>query len=104
VALTPDLGRTTSKLQAAGFDHRPSRAPQEFFVLGPCLLELTGPAGGDPDLWGLTLVVEDLDSAANLLGDKLGRIKQAVQPGRRIATVRSREAGLTTPLAFITPR
>jgi hypothetical protein len=104
VALTPDLERTTRKLTAAGLDHRPSRAPQEFFVLGPCLLELGGPAGERPEIWGLTLVVADLERAASQLGDRLGRVKDAVQPGRSIATVRSEEAGIATPLALMTPR
>jgi hypothetical protein len=104
VALTPDLERTTSKLRAAGFDHRATRGSQAFFVVGPCLLELAGHADEPARFWGLTLVVRDIDRAAAQLGDRLGRVKQAVQPGRRIATVRSAEAGLATPLALITPR
>jgi hypothetical protein len=48
--------------------------------------------------------VDDLDRAAGMLGDRLKEPKQAVQPGRRIATLRSREAGLTTPVALMTPR
>ena len=109
VALTPDFDRTVGKLRAAGLDYRSTRDAgsgfrQAFFVLGPCLLELGGPAEGErPWLWGLTLVVEDLDAAAALLGERLGRVKDAVQPGRRIATVR-REAGLEVPLALMTPR
>jgi len=71
--------------------------------VGPCLLELGGPAEGDVRFWGLTLVVDDLDAAAERLGGRLGRVKEAVQPGRRIATVQ-REAGLSVPLAFMTPR
>jgi len=101
VLLTPDLERTTGKLVAAGFDHRPTPAPQEFFVVGPCLLELVGQAGEEPGLWGITVVVEDIDAAAERSG--ASPPKQAVQPGRRIATVR-REAGLTTALALMTPR
>lgn len=104
VALTPDLERTTSKLQAAGFDHRATRGHQAFFVVGPCLLELVRHPDEQARFWGLTLVVEDLDRAAGQLGERLGRVKEAVQPGRRIATVRSHAAGLTTPLALITPR
>ena len=108
VALTPDLDRTVAKLRAAGLDHRATRDAgdglrQAFFVLGPCLLELGGPADGEVRFWGLTLVVRDLDAAADRLGDRLGRVKDAVQPGRRIATVR-REAGLGVPLALMTPR
>jgi hypothetical protein len=108
VALTPDFDRTAGKLRAAGFDYRAARDAgggrrQAFFVLGPCLLELGGPADGDVRLWGMTLVVDDLDAAAAKLGDRLGRVKDAVQPGRRIATVRP-EAGLGVPVALMSPR
>ena len=101
VLLASDLAATTERLVGEGFDHRPSPAPQEFFVLGPCLLEVVQ---GDRDgLWGLTLTVADLDALAARLGDLLGTPKDAVQPGRRIATLR-REAGLGQPVAFMTPR
>ena len=108
VALTPDFDRTVAKLREAGLDHRRTRdagdgVKQAFFVLGPCLLELGGPADGDVRFWGLTIVVDDLDAAAERLGDRLGRVKQAVQRGRRIATVRP-EAGLGMPVAFMSPR
>jgi hypothetical protein len=108
VALTDDLDRTTAKLRAAGLDFRRTRDAgggfrQAFFVVGPCLLELGGPADGPPRFWGLTLVVRDLDAAAARLGPLLGDVKPAVQPGRRIATLR-REAGLSVPLALMTPR
>jgi hypothetical protein len=108
VALTPDFDRTQEKLRAAGLDYRATRDAgngfrQAFFVLGPCLLELGGPADGDPRFWGLTLIVDDLAAAAAQLGDRLGRVKDAVQPGRQIATLR-REAGLSVPLALMTPR
>jgi hypothetical protein len=108
VALTPDFERTVGKLRTAGLDYRSSRDAgngfrQAFFVVGPCLLELGGPAEGDVHFWGLTLIVEDLDAAAERLGERLGRVKDAVQPGRRIATLR-REAGLGVPVALMTPR
>ena len=108
VALTPDLDREVADLRAAGLDYRSTRDAgngfrQAFFVLGPCLLELGGPAEGETRFWGLTVVVEDIDGAATRLRDRLGPIKDAVQPGRRIATLR-REAGLSVPLALMTPR
>jgi hypothetical protein len=110
VALTPDFDGTLRALQDRGLDYRRTRdadggVRQAFFVIGPCLLELGGPAPGEegPRLWGLTLVVADIDGAAERLGDRLGRVKDAVQPGRRIATVR-RGPGLEVPLALITPR
>jgi hypothetical protein len=108
VALTPEFDRTTKRLQEAGLDLRRVRDAgdgfrQAFFKLGPCLLELGGPAEGEVRFWGLTLVVDDLDAAAERLGDRLGRIKDAVQPGRRIATLRA-EAGVGVPMALMTPR
>ena len=51
----------------------------------------------------VTAVVSDIDHAATLLGDNLGTVKDAVQPGRRIATVRPEASG-GLPLALITPR
>ena len=109
VALTPDFDRTAAELRAAGLDYRSTRDAgsgfrQAFFVLGPCLLELGGPAECErPRLWGLTLVVEDIDAAAKWLGERVGRVKDAVQGGRRIATLR-REAGVGVPVALMTPR
>jgi catechol 2,3-dioxygenase-like lactoylglutathione lyase family enzyme len=108
VAFTPDFEATKRRLVAAGFDHRRDRDAvdghrQAFFVLGRSLLELVGPMDGDARLWGLTLVTGDIERTAAYLGDRLGPIKEAVQPGRRIATVR-REAGLGVPVAFMTPR
>lgn len=108
VALTPDLDRTVGRLRAAGLEYRRTREAgegfqQAFFVVGPCLLELGGPVDGDVRFWGLTLVVADLDAAASQLGDRVGPVKDAIQPGRRIATVQP-EAGLSVPLALMTPR
>ena len=63
---------------------------------------LAEPAPGAPaTFWGLVFVVADLDAAGAVLGDRLGPARDAVQPGRRIATVR-REAGLGLPVALIT--
>ena len=108
VALTPDFERTVGKLRAAGLDFRRVREAgegfrQAFFVLGPALLEVGGDADGDVRLWGLTIVVDDLDVAAGRLGDRLGPVRDAVQPGRRIATLRA-EAGVGAQMALMSPR
>jgi hypothetical protein len=58
------------------------------------------PAGAA--LWGLVVIVDDLDGACASLGEVTGPPKDAVQPGRRIATVR-REAGLGVPVALMSP-
>jgi hypothetical protein len=112
VAATPDVDRTLGALGAAGLEPRRVRdagdARQAFYVLRTALLELAGPAAppsgdGPARLWGLVVVVDDLDALAERLGDELGTIRDAVQPGRRIATLRQ-TAGVSTALAFLTPR
>jgi hypothetical protein len=50
---------------------------------------------------GLVIIVEDLDVACAQLGpDRVGEPKDAVQPGRRIATIRS-SVGLGTAVALM---
>ena len=109
VALTDDMGRTLGALENAGLELRRMREPPEapasqaFFNLRTLILEVVEIEGAGPALWGITVVVADLDACARVLGDRLGDPREAVQAGRRIATV-SKEAGLATPLAFMTPR
>jgi len=50
--------------------------------------------------WGITFRISDPDKYPSLLGDRISEFRQAVQPGRRIATFRS-EAGLGLPVALI---
>jgi len=80
VAASPDLDRSVAALQAAGLDLRRADHPVRF--------------------WGLALLVDDLDAAAERLAPQVGEPRAAVQPGRRIATVR-RSAGLTVPMALM---
>ena len=110
VALTPDPARTRAALERAGLEVRRERdagggVVQAFFVLGTALLELAGPVGeeGPARFWGLVVVVEDLDAAVRRGGGRVGEPRDAVQPGRRIATVRE-DAGLGLPVALMTPR
>jgi hypothetical protein len=70
-----------------------------FLRLGPTILEVVERGGDPPRLWGLVVVVPELEG----LGPLVGPAKDAVQPGRRIATV-TPEAGLGTALALMTPR
>jgi len=109
VALTDDMGRTLAALEAAGLEVRRMREPPEaaarqaFINLRTLILELVEIEGDGPALWGVTVVVADLDACARELGPLLGAPRDAVQAGRRIATVRP-EAGLPNALAFMTPR
>ena len=57
---------------------------------------------GAAEFWGLVINVDDLDAACALLGpERVSEPKDAVQPGRRIATIRS-EVGLGTAVALMT--
>jgi hypothetical protein len=111
VAATPDVDRTVRALAAAGLEARRVREAgtvrQAFYVVRTALLEVAGPAepsgDGPAELWGLVVVVPDLDALARRLGDVLGTVRDAVQPGRRIATLRD-SAGSSTAVAFLTAR
>ena len=118
VAASPELDRSVAALQAVGIDLRrvreqptPAGAPrQAFFRLGHEILELIQEpaevverAGGrkrPARFWGLAVLVEDLDASAAQLAPHVSEVRDAVQPGRRIASVR-RSAGLAVPLALM---
>jgi hypothetical protein len=117
VMLSPDLDRTVAELEAQGFDLRRRRegptpggsTRQAFFRAGEPILEVVQAPEGtsvarNPEsparLWGLAFGVEDLDRTAGALGEMLGRPRDAVQPGRRIATLRP-DAGLGPAIAFM---
>jgi hypothetical protein len=119
VAFSPDLERSVEALRGAGLDFRRLRegetpggsTRQAFFRMGEVLLEVVeAPQGsrirrdrlGPARLWGISFLVEDLAGTAAFLGDRLGEPREAVQPGRRIATL-SHGAGLGPAIAFITP-
>lgn len=120
VVVTPDLDRTLAALAAAGLELRRIRDTssrggpmrQAFFRLGPTVLEVVSgdlgsgaPAGEAPATWwGLAIDVDDLDATAAVLGSGLGSIKAAVQPGRRIATLRHRDLGVSVAVAAMDHR
>ena len=119
VMLAPDLDRTVAELESQGFDLRRRRegatpggsTRQAFFRAGEPILEVVlAPEGssvardpaGPARLWGLALGVDDLDRTTRSLGDLVGTPRDAVQAGRRIATLRG-EAGLGPAIAFMSP-
>ena len=115
VLLTPNMPRTVEALGALGVEARGQRdtdtygAPmrQMFFRLGEVILELIGkpdePGEGAPGFFGLAITVDDIDRLAVDLGDHLGAIKDAVQDGRRIATLRHKDLGMSVATAFMSP-
>ncbi|MET0558066.1 MAG: VOC family protein [Solirubrobacterales bacterium] len=120
VVITPDLERTVAALEAAGMELRrireeptPAGAPrQAFFRLGNPILEVVqepddvvGRAGRDRAafFWGLAFATPDLETTVAALGDRVSEVRDAVQPGRKIATLR-RSAGLSLPVALMSAR
>jgi hypothetical protein len=121
VAMTPQLDRSVERLKAGGLDLRrireqptPAGAPrQAFFRLGAVILEVVQEpaealerrgrdAAGPARFWGLALLAEDLEQTVSRLGEHSSVARAAVQPGRRIATLR-RSAGLAVPVAIMSP-
>jgi hypothetical protein len=107
VVITPRFDRTAEALEDAGLGITRTRDAggfrQGFRRLGPAILELVeSPKAPATAFWGLVVTVADLDALAARLTDRLKPAKPAVQPGRRIATLRQ-SAGLGQPMAFMDP-
>ena len=115
VLVTPDCDRTLAAFGAAGLAARRTRhidtygAPmrQTFFRAGEVILELVGPempsGDGPAGFFGLALTVADLDATGGYLGDGMSAPKDAVQPGRQIATLRHRNLGMSVAIALMSP-
>jgi hypothetical protein len=117
VAVTPDVPRTVGALFALDVEVRRQRkvdasqygfeAVQSFFRMGEPILELLGgvePSGDGPaSFFGLAYTVSDIDGLAERCGSTLGSIKDAVQPDRRIATLRHKSFDMSVATAFMTP-
>ncbi len=113
VLLSPDLSRTVEALATIGVDPRRERdgelgrrrIRQVFFRFGEVIIEVVGSpesaSEGPSTLWGITYVVADVDATASFFGDRTSPVKEAVQPGRRITTLRHREFGMSVRSAMI---
>lgn len=116
VLLSPDLVRTVASLAAVGLEPRRERdgelggrpIRQIFYRLGEVIVEVVGAPGtaadGPSALWGLTYVVADIEATVAFLGDRTSPVKDAVQPGRRITTLRHDAFGMSVRTALISAR
>jgi hypothetical protein len=109
VVMTNDLERTCAAIEAC--THAPLKRIREagpirqgFHRWGRTIIEVVESSqvtAGSAALWGLVWTVADLDAEVERLGpDRISPPKAAVQPGRRIATVRA-SAGLGVPVALM---
>jgi hypothetical protein len=113
VLLSPDLQRTVESLTAVGVQPRRERDAelggrpirQIFFRFGGVVIEVVGSpdsaSAGPSTLWGITYVVADIGATATFFGASTSAVKPAVQPGRRITTLRHQEFGMSVRTAMI---
>lgn len=113
VVLSPDLDRTLQVFTGIGVVPRRERdgelggrpIRQIFFRFGGVIVEVVGSPGTTSDapstLWGITYVVADIDATAAFFGDRTAPVKDAVQPGRRITTLRHQAFGMSVRTAMI---
>jgi hypothetical protein len=110
VVFTDSLERTTNAVaEATGHEVRRVRETadvrQGFHRVGPggVIIEVVERADvTSVSLWGLVVTVADLDAMVEAADGAIGSPRDAVQPGRRIATVRG-AAGLGVAVAFMSP-
>jgi catechol 2,3-dioxygenase-like lactoylglutathione lyase family enzyme len=113
VVMTDSIERTSAAIvDALGLDQRRLRETdavrQAFHRFGDapdgtrgCIVEVVErPGVGSVEVWGVVVVVDDIDRAAAESGGLIGAPTTAVQPGRRIATV-ARAAGLSLAVAVM---
>lgn len=118
VVISPQLKRSIQAFTSAGLELKrvrdeptPAGAPrQAFFKLDGVVIEVVQEPKeilereGDEDrpsrFWGLALKTLDLKQTVEAFGEDVSEIRDAVQEGRQIATVR-RSAGLSIPVALM---
>lgn len=118
VIASADGQATSQAFEAVGWDQRRLREAgnetasmhQRFFRAGEVILEVVAPhmpaaptKRHTTKLFGLAFVVADLDATVATLEAVCNPPKGAVQPGKRIATLRTRDLDISVPIAFMTP-
>ena len=119
VVATPDVDRTIGQFVSVGMEPRRERVGgteahpmrQVFLRAGEVIIEVVGPPAAPNDarirarpaaFFGLAFSCADLDECAAQLGDGVGTIRDATQPGRRIATLRHHQYGISVPTVLMT--
>lgn len=117
VVTSDDVDRTESALGQVGvecrraetYQHNGKAHARRFFWLGRTILELIGPDSADPDgigvatVFGLAVATEDLDVTLDFLGESISEPRDAVQEGRKIATVDTAALDVSVPVVVLSP-
>jgi hypothetical protein len=115
---SPNPARTLEALASIGLHSRAENGPRtrkarktaQYFIRpegATCTIELIGPAEGEGDgaaeLWGLTLVCEDIDATHAALPESTKAPWDAVQKGRRMTVLQGKPHGISVACALISP-
>ena len=114
VVFATSLDRVRSALAAHRLEIRRERstqlmgapAVQVFAWAGSTILEIVVPEGAadaPARVWGLAFEADDLDATAAWFGEAAGSIRPAVQPGRRILSLRHEALGFSLTAAVMSP-
>lgn len=116
VVMAPDLDRVRRAVVGAGLHIRRERSTkmadtpvtQLFAVAGGVLIEVVAPAEPNGDgastVWGLAFASADLNATVEWFGTRISQPRGAVQTGRRIASVRHADLGISLPIAVMDVR
>ncbi|WP_237569494.1 VOC family protein [Mycolicibacterium lacusdiani] len=116
VLMSPNLSRTIEAFGTIGVQPRRTRDAelggrpirQVFVRMCEVIVEVVGTPDamgeGPSTLWGITYTVADIDATASFFGDRTAPVKDAVQPGRRITTLRHHDLGMSVRSAMISAR
>ena len=115
VVETGDIDRTVAAFETAGIAERRSATMQtpsgerrqSFLWAGRVILEVVGamePVNDKPaSIWGLALVTGNLQTTSHVLDEKLSEPRDAVQPGRKIATMKTKDLDISVPIVILSP-
>ncbi len=115
VVETGDVVRTVAAFAQVGMVERRTgqiQTPigerrQSFLWAGRVIIEVVGPIEPDQTapmgIWGLALVTSNLETTTHVLAENLTEPRDAVQPGRKIATVNTKALDISIPMVILSP-
>lgn len=115
VVETGDIDGTVAAFGAAGMAERRSdrmmtplgERRQSFLWAGRVIIEIIGPVDVDESatmgIWGLALVSANLETTSHVLAENLSEPRDAIQPGRKITTLKTSTFDISVPTVILSP-